>query len=77
MANNKRKTETVKISRLGCMRKSTVEVDMTGSTVEHIEVWMDEPEKHNKRPLPDSETSPAKRLAIGEVQRDRMRRNET
>jgi hypothetical protein len=61
MANNKRKTETVKISRLGCMRKSTVEVDMTGSTVEHIEVWMDEPEKKKNRPMEDGEMLPAKR----------------
>ena len=42
MVNEKRKTETVKVSRLGCMRKSTVEEDMTGSIVEHIEVWTDE-----------------------------------
>ncbi len=51
MANNRRKTETIKISRLGCMRKSTVEVDMTGGTVEHVEVWMDEPKKQKHRPM--------------------------
>ena len=38
MVNIERKTETVKVSRLGCMRKSTVEVDITGSVVEHVEV---------------------------------------
>jgi hypothetical protein len=43
------------------MRKSTVEVDMTGSTVEHIEVWMDEPEKKKNRPMEDGEMLPAKR----------------
>jgi len=42
MASKPRKSETVKVSRLGCMRKSTVEVDMAGSTVEHVEVWVDE-----------------------------------
>lgn len=61
MSDSKRKTEIAKISRLGCMKKSTVEIDMTGSTVEHIEVWMDEPEKWKHRPLADSKTSPAKR----------------
>ena len=39
MAKKARRTETVKVSRLGCMRKSTVETDMTGRTVEHVEVW--------------------------------------
>ena len=61
MANNKRKSETVKISRLGCMRKSTVEVDMTGSTVEHVEVWMDEPKKQKNRPMAGGETLSTKR----------------
>ena len=61
MTDRKRKTETVKISRLGCMRKSTVEVDMTGSTVEHVEVWMDEPTKRKNRPQAGSGTLSAKR----------------
>ena len=61
MANKKRKTETVKISRLGCMRKSTVEVDMAGSTVEHVEVWMDEPTKQKNRPLAGGGTLSANR----------------
>ena len=51
MVNKTRKSETVKISRLGCMRKSTVEVDMTGSTVEHVEVWVDEPMAQKNQPL--------------------------
>lgn len=42
MAGKERKSETVKVSRLGCMRKSTVETDMAGKTVEHVEVWVDD-----------------------------------
>ena len=42
MASKERKSETVKVSRLGCMRKSTVETDMAGKTVEHVEVWVDD-----------------------------------
>ena len=42
MGTKARKSETVKVSRLGCMRKSTVETDMAGKTVEHVEVWVDE-----------------------------------
>ena len=42
MGSKTRKSETVKVSRLGCMRKSTVETDMAGKTVEHVEVWVDE-----------------------------------
>jgi hypothetical protein len=37
------------------MRKSTVEVDMTGGTVEHVEVWMDEPKKQKHRPMVGNE----------------------
>jgi hypothetical protein len=37
--------ELLQISRLGCMKKST-RVDARGlGTVEHIEVWVPEPEK--------------------------------
>ena len=43
MLKKTRTSDTVKVSRVGCMRKSTVEVDMTGKTVEHVEVWVDEP----------------------------------
>jgi hypothetical protein len=61
MANKKRKTDTVRVSRLGCMRKSTVEVDMTGKSVEHIELWTDEPTTQ-KNPLPkDDEASSGNR----------------
>jgi hypothetical protein len=51
MTDKKRKTETVKVSRLGCMRKSTVEVDMTGNSVEHVEVWTDEPTTRKNEPV--------------------------
>ena len=57
MANKTQKTETVKVSRLGCMRKSTVEVDMTGSSVEHIEVWTDESMTKKNRLPKDDESS--------------------
>lgn len=39
MSGKSRKSETVKVSRLGCMRKSTVESDYFGKTVEHVELW--------------------------------------
>ena len=39
MSTKSRKSETVKVSRLGCMRKSTVESDSMGTTVEHVELW--------------------------------------
>jgi hypothetical protein len=39
MPAKSRKSETVKVSRLGCMRKSTVESDFAGKTVEHVELW--------------------------------------
>ena len=61
MTDEKRKTEIVKVSRLGCMRKSTIEVDSTGSSIEHIEVWTDEPTNKNNRPLKDDESSPRNR----------------
>lgn len=34
-------TETVKVSRLGCMRKSTLVRRDNNDTVEHIELWTD------------------------------------
>ena len=34
-------TETVKVSRLGCMRKSTLVRRDKNDTVEHIELWTD------------------------------------
>ncbi len=39
MSSKPRTSETVKVSRLGCMRKSTVESDFSGDTVEHVELW--------------------------------------
>ena len=42
MSAKSRKSETVKVSRLGCMRKSTVESDFSGKTVEHVEVWTEQ-----------------------------------
>lgn len=60
MVNKKRKTETVKVSRLGCMRKSTVEVDITGSVIEHVEVWTDEPATRKDRPMTSRDSSSAK-----------------
>ncbi len=33
-------TDTVKVSRLGCMRKSTVVSADGDKTVEHVEVWV-------------------------------------
>jgi len=33
-------TDTVKVSRLGCMRKSTVVETDGDKTVEHVEVWV-------------------------------------
>lgn len=60
MVNKKRKTETVKVSRLGCMRKSTVEVDITGSVVEHVEVLTDEPATRKDRPMTSRDSSSAK-----------------
>lgn len=43
------------------MRKSTIEVDMTGSTVEHVEVWVDEPSPPKDGNLKRGGSSPAKR----------------
>lgn len=60
MDKKSRSTETVKVSRLGCMRKSTVEVDMTGSSVEHVEVWTDEATTQKNEPMTDRESSSAK-----------------
>ena len=42
MSTKSRKSETVKVSRLGCMRKSTVESDFSGKTVEHVELWTEQ-----------------------------------
>lgn len=32
-------TDTVQVSRLGCMRKSTLIQDDKNRTVEHVELW--------------------------------------
>ena len=45
------------MSRLGCMRKSTVETDMAGNTVEHVEVWVDDASDAKHGPQPDEESS--------------------
>ena len=60
MGSKTRKSETVKVSRLGCIRRSTVEIDATGSTVEHVEVWVDEPVVTDIRPQTNSEQSSKK-----------------
>ena len=39
MSSPKVTTDTVKVSRLGCMRKSTV-VSADGRAIEHVEVWV-------------------------------------
>ena len=58
MTDKKRRTETVKVSRLGCVRKSTVEVDMTGRSVEHVELWTDDPKAKDGRQPHDDKLSP-------------------
>jgi len=40
MSKPKVTTDTVKVSRLGCMRKSTVVRTADDKTVEHVEVWV-------------------------------------
>ena len=40
MSKPKITTDTVKVSRLGCMRKSTVVRTHDSKTVEHVEVWV-------------------------------------
>lgn len=57
MRNKTRKSEIVKVSRLGCMRKSTVETDMTGKTVEHVEVWVEEASNTKRGSTPCEESS--------------------
>ena len=61
MGTKNRKSETVKVSRLGCMRRSTVETDMTGEMVEHVEVWVEESTKAKHRSQPREESDSAKR----------------
>jgi hypothetical protein len=39
------------------MRKSTVETDMVGRTVEHVEVWVDEASKIKRESKPRGESS--------------------
>lgn len=59
MGSKTLKSETVKVSRLGCIRKSTVEIDTTGSTIEHVEVWVDEPTVPDTRSQTDGEPRPS------------------
>ena len=40
MSKPKVTTDTVKVSRLGCMRKSTVVETDGDNSVEHVEVWV-------------------------------------
>ncbi len=42
MAKPKISSDTVKVSRLGCMRKSTFVKTDDANTVEHVEVWVPE-----------------------------------
>jgi hypothetical protein len=42
MSKPKVTTSTVKVSRLGCMRKSTVISNDNSRSVEHVEVWVPE-----------------------------------
>ena len=53
MSKPKVTTDTVKVSRLGCMRKSTVVTTHDDKTVEHVEVWVptDKDKKKEKTPL--------------------------
>ena len=53
MSKPKVTTDTVKVSRLGCMRKSTVVKTDDDKTVEHVEVWVpaDKDKKKEKTPL--------------------------
>ena len=57
MGSKRRKSETVKVSRLGCMRKSTVETDMGGRTVEHVEVWVDDASDAKRGSQPGEDSS--------------------
>ena len=50
MSKPKVTTDTVKVSRLGCMRKSTVVKTDDGKTVEHVEVWVP---AHDESAKPD------------------------
>ena len=63
MGTKTRKSETVKVSRLGCMRKSTVETDMTGKQVEHVEVWVDEATNSKRGPQSGEDSSSAEQEA--------------
>ena len=52
MASKERKSETVKVSRLGCMRKSTVETDMAGiAHFSNFYRWMEQAEHEFFRSL--------------------------
>ena len=42
MSKPKAKSDTVKVSRLGCMRKSTIISSDDSRTVEHVELWVPE-----------------------------------
>lgn len=42
MKNKKVQQETVKVSKLGCMRRSTIVTEERLGSVEHIEVWVPE-----------------------------------
>ena len=42
MTDKKVQKETVKVSRLGCIRRSTIVTDEHLGSVEHVEVWVPE-----------------------------------
>ena len=48
MSKPKVTTDTVKVSRLGCMRKSTLVSSDNSNTVEHVEVWVPADEDSEK-----------------------------
>ena len=52
MSKPKVTTDTVKVSRLGCMRKSTVVKTDDDKTVEHVEVWVPTDKDKNKEKTP-------------------------
>lgn len=52
MKDKKVQQETVKVSTLGCMRRSTIVADEHCGSVEHIEVWV--PEGNTDAPTNES-----------------------
>ena len=61
MGKPKVTTNTVKVSRLGCMRKSTVISNDEGRSVERVEVWVPG--------VDDSSVNPGKKTRKSEPRR--------